>query len=246
MKKYELTDESKTLPDGTIVCRIRALRDFEHIKNGMLGGWIEREANLSCEGTAWIYDDAKVFGDAKVYGNAWVSSDAQVYGNARVYGDAGVYDGAKVFGDTRVSGDTRIYGNAKVYGNAWVSGDTRIYGNAKVLGDTRIYGNAKVLGDTRIYGNAKELTERKPDDAQKDMISESLELIDNIIYEKFGAETLDSNLEISFLESHARYELLRRDYMSDDLSDSAYTNAMIAIASAAMTLIKHKIEGGGK
>ena len=101
MKKYELTSETKVFLGKTLY-RIKALVQFGNVNAGDLGGWIEKEENLSQSGNAWVYGNASVSGDARVYGNAWV------YGNARVSGDASVY------------GDAEVYGNARVYGNAEV------------------------------------------------------------------------------------------------------------------------------
>nr|DAW93051.1 MAG TPA: Putative transferase, nesg, ydcK, Structural Genomics.38A [Caudoviricetes sp.] len=123
MKKYELTGEVK-VKFGVTFKRIRALIDFGNVKKGELGGFIEKEENLSHENNAWVYDDAWVYGNAEVSGNARVYSDAEVYGNAKVYDDAWVY------GNAKVSGNARVYGNAKVYGNARVSGNAEVSGNA--------------------------------------------------------------------------------------------------------------------
>ena len=101
MKKYELTSETKVFLGKTLY-RIKALVQFGNVNAGDLGGWIEKEENLSQSG------NARVYGDAEVYGNASVSGDARVYGNARVSGDARVY------------GDAEVYGNARVYGDAEV------------------------------------------------------------------------------------------------------------------------------
>ena len=96
-KKYELTDE-KIEAFCTTLYRIRALRDISafDVKAGDLGGFIEKEENLSHDDNAWVcgnarvYGDARVCGDARVYDNAWVCGDARVYGNARVCGDADI------------------------------------------------------------------------------------------------------------------------------------------------------------
>ena len=89
MKKYEFTDETKIFFDRTLH-RIKALRDIgEDVKTGDLGGWIEKESNLSHDGDAWVY------GNAQVYGNAWAYGNAEVYGNAQVYGNAKVCDNAE-------------------------------------------------------------------------------------------------------------------------------------------------------
>jgi hypothetical protein len=102
MKKYELTAETKRV-GGVTLHRIRALVNIERygVDIGDLGGWIEKEENLSNEDSSWVSGDAWVHGDARVSGDAWVS------GNARVSGDA------------QVSGNARVYGDAQVYGNAW-------------------------------------------------------------------------------------------------------------------------------
>ena len=73
MKKYKFTGETKTiyLPFGTVTLhRIKAVVEFGLVKVGDLGGWIEKEENLSHEENAWVYGDAEVCGNAKVYGNA--------------------------------------------------------------------------------------------------------------------------------------------------------------------------------
>ena len=131
MKKYELTYETKTIADGTVLHRIRAVRDFTlsdgtKVLAGDLGGWIEKEGNLSRVGSAWVY------GDACVYGDALVCGDAEVYGNALVYGDAMVYGDALVYGSARVCGDACVYGSARVYGDARVCGSSYVCGDAEV------------------------------------------------------------------------------------------------------------------
>ena len=64
--KYELTDETKNFC-GITLHRIRALRDIPSVKvkSGDLGGWIEKESNLTQYGNAMVGGDAKVFDDAK-------------------------------------------------------------------------------------------------------------------------------------------------------------------------------------
>jgi hypothetical protein len=72
--KYEFTGETK-IASGITLKRIRRIAD------GVTGGWIEKEENLS-----------------QVYGDAWVSGNAEVSGNARVFGNAEVYGNAQVSG----------------------------------------------------------------------------------------------------------------------------------------------------
>ena len=62
MKKYELTNE--TMEIGAITLRrIKALVAFQNVDAGDLGGWIERESNLDQAGNAWVYGDARVYGN---------------------------------------------------------------------------------------------------------------------------------------------------------------------------------------
>ena len=97
MKKFELTTEFVTNIFGTKLFRIKALIEFGNVKAGELGGYIEKEENLSQKDNAWVYGDARVYGDAWVCGDAQVYGDAWVYGDAQVYGDAG-YAHAHGFG----------------------------------------------------------------------------------------------------------------------------------------------------
>ena len=65
MKKYELTSETKVFLGKTLY-RIKALVQFGNVNAGDLGGWIEKEENLSQSGNAWVYGDARVSGNAEV------------------------------------------------------------------------------------------------------------------------------------------------------------------------------------
>ena len=78
IKKYEFTEETKVIC-GRKLHRIRALRDFNDVKAGDLGGFIEKEENLSHEGNCWVYNNAKVYDNAIIYGNA------EIYGCAVIY-----------------------------------------------------------------------------------------------------------------------------------------------------------------
>ena len=75
MKKFELTANSK-MHLGKKLFQIKALISFGNVEEGDLGGFIEKEDNLSQSGNAWVSGNAEVYGNARVYG------DAEVYGNA--------------------------------------------------------------------------------------------------------------------------------------------------------------------
>ena len=108
-KKFKLTKNKKKVC-WVVLYQIEALKDFGDVEKGDLGGWIEKEDNLSQDGDAWVY------GDAWVSGNASVSGNAQVYGNAYVSGNA------------QVSGNAHVSGNAQVYGDAWVYKKIKLIG----------------------------------------------------------------------------------------------------------------------
>ena len=73
MKKYCFTDETM-VKGGRTLHRIKALVDIPkyNVKVGDLGGFIEKEENLSHDGAAWVLTDAVVFGHACVYEDAAV------------------------------------------------------------------------------------------------------------------------------------------------------------------------------
>ena len=137
MKKYKLTDETIQV-FGHTLHRIEALTDFFDVLKGDKGGFVESEENLSQEGDCWVYDTAKVWGDARVLDNAKVYCDVSVYGNASIYENAEVW------------GNVMVFGNAKVCGNAEISDDAIISDNAEVCGYAIIYGRAVIEGDAKV------------------------------------------------------------------------------------------------
>ena len=74
-RKCEFTGETRNWI-GRTLHRIRAVRDFGDVKAGDLGGWIEKESNLSNDGDAWVSGNAEVSGNARVSGRKhilWIS-----------------------------------------------------------------------------------------------------------------------------------------------------------------------------
>ena len=124
MKKFELTTEFITSMFGKKLFRIKALIEFGNVKAGELGGFVEKEENLSHDGNAWVRGNAVVCENAVVRGNAWVC------GNAMVRGNAVVCENAVVRGNAMVRGNAWVCENAVVRGNAWVCGNAEVCGNA--------------------------------------------------------------------------------------------------------------------
>lgn len=65
-KKYELVVDDTITFWGWKLFRIRALISFGSVDAGELGGYIQKEENLSQEDDAWVSGDAKVWGNAEV------------------------------------------------------------------------------------------------------------------------------------------------------------------------------------
>ena len=141
-RKYDFTGETKTVGEKKHPITVYRIRRSD----GVLGGWIQSEENLSHDGNCWVGDNAVVYGDAKVEGNA------QVLGTAVVKDQAHIYDDAEVCGNCIVTDTVRVHGHAKLYEECIVFDDAGIDGNALVHGQARICNDAYVSGE--VYGEA--------------------------------------------------------------------------------------------
>lgn len=142
-RKYILTNEIMDFFDRKLY-RIKAVKDFGDVKAGDLGGWLESENNLNHSGCCWVYNEAKVYGNAQVYCDAKIYNIAEIFGNAEVYCNAKVRNNAMIFGNAIVRGDAEVFGQAQVYN------DVRIFEHAKVCGYTKVNGFCDICGDAKI------------------------------------------------------------------------------------------------
>ena len=155
MKKYEiLKDDFITLYNRELY-RIRALLNFGDVKKGDLGGYIEKESNLSHRGSCWVYKNAKVCGSARVFENAKIFDNAEIYGNAKVYGNAKASGKAQIYDNAEVYGDAEVFDEAEVYGNASIHGRSEVYEYARVFGNANVYGHSEVCDKAQVYGDAE-------------------------------------------------------------------------------------------
>lgn len=186
MGKYKFTGKTTEIvgTDGEkhTLHQIQATKEFWNVEPGDIGGWIEKEENLSQEDDAWVKGDAKVFENARVEGDAVISGQAEVLGkatvrgNAKVYGNACVLENASVAWNSKVCGDAiirgaaeiasnaticgqavvsehaQVYGYSHIWGSAYVGGKAHVSGTASVGGNAIVRGNASVIGDTRLSG----------------------------------------------------------------------------------------------
>lgn len=147
--KYELTDETMRI-EGSILHRIRALESFSDVRSGDLGGYIEKESNLSHEGLCWVYDSACVMDDAIISDNAKIKDMSRIINSASIMGNAVICDSAEVSNDAKVYGDAKMFSNSRAYHNAEVFGSVKIKDNVRVLRDAWVYGDFEVGGTANI------------------------------------------------------------------------------------------------
>lgn len=152
-KKYELL---KHVESSALLYRVKALRDFNYVKKGQLGGLVSGEHNLSHGGHCWIgkgaavVDNARVQGNAQILDQAIVSESAVVEGNALVANYARVGGSARVYGDSFVVDNASVQDNVKIYGNAEIVQSAKVSGNAEVYGE---YGETEVGGSAELQGD---------------------------------------------------------------------------------------------
>jgi carbonic anhydrase/acetyltransferase-like protein (isoleucine patch superfamily) len=153
MRKYRLTDETKIV-GGHMLKRIQAIVNIRSmgVRSGDLGGFVEREQNLSHEGSAWIANDACVYQGARVEDSACVSMNAEACSKARIRGNAEVF------------GSANIHGNAEIFGNAKVCGDTIVFGDALIHGVTEIDSGVWSESPLLIQGTRHQLAVVSPDE----------------------------------------------------------------------------------
>jgi hypothetical protein len=65
-KRYELIATDRMSPGGKLLYQLRALIDFETVRAGDFGGFVEGEHNLPHESAAWLFGNATLFGDGYI------------------------------------------------------------------------------------------------------------------------------------------------------------------------------------
>lgn len=167
-KKFKLLKSEKINHNGHTLYRIQALKDFSDVKKGDVGGWVEKEENLSHKGNCWIYNSAKAYDDSKVFENAKIMDYAEVFGQARVSGQSLIQNHARVFDGAIVTcrsflrdysyvcGETRLLGNVELTDSAMMCGNSCVHGNiiardkVVICGNVEIWDRAIFLGDAYI------------------------------------------------------------------------------------------------
>lgn len=123
MKKYTLLGTGKYISvddyskKDYFVYQIKALKDFNDVKAGDLGGYVASEDNLSQEGNCWIYDEAMVIHDAWLSDNAIAKDKAIIRDKARVGQNVIVAKNAVIQDKVICVGSATITDNATIQDN---------------------------------------------------------------------------------------------------------------------------------
>lgn len=139
--------------------RVVALRDFGDVKKGDVGGFVSSKDNLSHGGNCWIYDNAKVTGNACVAGNAKIMDEACLSENALAIGDAEVRGRATLCGCAYAAGNAVIEDNAELSGSAEAAGRAHIFGSAWLTDGAVASDRARVHGSVTLTGIASFLAD---------------------------------------------------------------------------------------
>lgn len=194
MKKYEITNKFIEF-EGKTLYRIKALHDFNDVKTGDLGGFVESEDNLSHHGDCWIYGNTKVLDDAYVDGNA------RVLGNAVVRHSSRITENAVICKNAYIS-------NSYIHGVAVITDDARIVCESTICGTTMICGNTYINAGN-IKSNDEYLCISTPTERGEYINTVAFRDADNTVwistnYEEYG-------YELYTFDEHARYHTTRRD-----------------------------------
>lgn len=175
-KKYKLVEDDFIMYEGRKLYRIKALKKFGGntfrgadtiITRGDLGGYVEGYHNLSQEGGCWIYDYAKVYGNARIEDNAILISTSIVYGNAVIKDDAlicqsEVYDNAVVIGDSFIS-YSKVHDNARIEKKEDMTRtkviESEIHDNANIIAD--VISHSEICDNAKVSGASREILSRE-------------------------------------------------------------------------------------
>lgn len=143
------------------------MRDVqEDVHAGELGGFVQCEDNLSCEGECWLYDDSIAAEESRVCGNATLRGNACARGGAYIEGDAVLEQNAiaedcacivagQIGGHARVSGDATLVANRSTNKAPHITGKAWVFG--VLSGDILVNGKSVIIPGSR-YDNPTEVT----------------------------------------------------------------------------------------
>ncbi|ELO00691.1 putative transferase [Salmonella enterica subsp. enterica serovar Enteritidis str. 13183-1] len=175
MIKYRLSEEPRAFTyqvDGekksVLLRQVIAVTDFNDVKAGTSGGWVDADNVLSQQGDCWIYDEnAMAFAGTEITGNARITLPCTLYNNVRI-GDnvwvdrADISDGARISDNvtiqsSSVRGECAIYGDARVLNQSEilaVQGLTHEHAQILQIYDRATVNHSRIVHQVQLYGDA--------------------------------------------------------------------------------------------
>ncbi|MFI3231121.1 MAG: hypothetical protein R3Y29_06200 [bacterium] len=175
--KVKNPDHSKT----DFLYRIRAIKSFNDVKAGDLGGYVSGEDNLSQEGNCWIYDDSMVLDYAFIDQNALIFRNSIIRDNARISSNTNIVN-------SHISDNVYIIGESQVFESV-IKNDVSITGSAIVI-NSLITDNVEIKNNSRVISaNIKEFNKLFDNTfVYRSSITGGYTLKDNIIIRKSTME----------------------------------------------------------
>lgn len=171
-KKFELVEDDTLLVHNCYgeminLYRIRALKDIScpikirnesgtlasyTVKEGELGGYVEKEENLSHEGGCWVFDKARVYDDSRIEDNASILDLVRVT-NSVIGGYTKIINNSVISG-SQIVGDERIV----ILGRSQISDSTlkgKIYLDSANVTEAEVLNNLHLSGFYHVSFNTK-------------------------------------------------------------------------------------------
>ena len=109
--------------------------------------------NAEVFGSARINDKVTISGHAKVYGNAMLNDNVKVTGYTKIYDDAFLNDNVQVRSHANIYGKADLCNNVIVTDSVHVFGKTKLEGSLYLTSDANISSSNDVFGFNDIYQN---------------------------------------------------------------------------------------------
>ena len=162
-KKYVLTDITKIV-DGKTLYRIKAVKDFNDVRAGDLGGYIQHEFNLSQRGNCWLYNESCAYDYSQVKDDAIMRDYSMICEQAVLRDKAYMNCHSKASGMALISDDSyltdyahitdfsQLHNNCNLGTRVTMFGKSSLQGSIAVRGDVTLAG-ATLTGDFYLRGN---------------------------------------------------------------------------------------------
>lgn len=156
--KFKLWGGGKNHEDKKVY-RVQALKDFNDVKTGDLGGYVESEENISFKpgDDSWVYDDSIVHGDGRVERDSHVYKNSEVK-DSRIINGTNVSHGSKIehsrIDNSIVQGANTFYANIKDSGLSHeVTVKNSRVENSEVQNGSEVYNSR--MKDSTLVNDAK-------------------------------------------------------------------------------------------